>query len=55
VWELVSLPKAKKPINIRWVFKIKFHLAGIVVKYNATLIVHEFLQRHEVDYKQVLH
>jgi hypothetical protein len=28
VWKLVNLPKAKRPINAKWVFKVKPNLDG---------------------------
>nr|KYP68042.1 Retrovirus-related Pol polyprotein from transposon TNT 1-94 [Cajanus cajan] len=53
VWELVSLPKSKKAISVRWVFKIKTDPGGRIVKYKARLVVRGFLQRPDIDYKEV--
>nr|KYP66211.1 Retrovirus-related Pol polyprotein from transposon TNT 1-94 [Cajanus cajan] len=53
VWELVTLPKAKRPISLRWVFKTKTDPTGKVVKHKARLVVCGFLQKPDIDYKEV--
>ena len=30
MWELVSLPLAKKTVGCRWVYTVKFNLDGLV-------------------------
>jgi len=37
-WELVDVPKHKKPIDVKWVFKIKSRPDGTVSKYKARLV-----------------
>ncbi|XP_058784891.1 uncharacterized protein LOC131659762 [Vicia villosa] len=34
-WELVVLPHGKKPIGVRWVFKVKANPKGEIIKYKA--------------------
>lgn len=53
VWELVTLPKAKRPISLKWVFKTKTGPTGKVVKHKARLVVCGFLQKPDIDYKEV--
>jgi len=42
-WELVSLPYGKKPIVLKWVYKVKVNLSDEVIKYKARLVVKDFL------------
>ncbi|KAL0448265.1 UNVERIFIED_CONTAM: Retrovirus-related Pol polyprotein from transposon TNT 1-94 [Sesamum latifolium] len=37
-WELVDLPKGKKTIRLKWIFKIKFNQDGSIQKYKARLV-----------------
>ncbi|MCO5579928.1 hypothetical protein L7F22_033795 [Adiantum nelumboides] len=37
-WELVPLPKGKKPIGCRWVYKVKHNSDGSVSRYKARLV-----------------
>jgi hypothetical protein len=32
-WRLIELPKDRKPITCKWVFKIKYNVDGSVKKY----------------------
>ena len=34
-WDLVPLPPHKKPINFKWVYKIKFKFDGTLERYKA--------------------
>lgn len=36
-WSLVPLPLRNRPIGCRWVYKIKYHLNGLVDRHNARL------------------
>jgi hypothetical protein len=36
-WELVSLPKDKKAIGCKWVYKIKHNADGFVSRYKTSL------------------
>ena len=53
MWELVSQPKSKKPINVKWIYKIKTNPEGKVVKYKARLLARGFLQKAGIDYREV--
>ena len=52
-WELVDLPVGIKPIDLKWVFKIKRNADGSISKYKARLVAKGYVQRHGVDYDEV--
>ncbi len=37
-WELVALPKDKKAIGCKWVYKIKHNVDGFVNRYKTILV-----------------
>ena len=53
-WELTELPKGKKPIGCKWVFKKK---EAILEKegerFKARLVAKGYSQRHGIDYDEV--
>jgi Fic family protein len=51
-WSLVPLPKGRKPISCKWVFKIKHGVHGEVERYKARLVARGFTQTFEVDYNE---
>lgn len=38
-WKLVTLPKGKRPISCKWVYKMKHKADGSVEKYKARLVI----------------
>ena len=52
-WELVNLPKGKKSIDVKWVYKVKLKPTGEVEKYKARLVAKGFLQKPGLDYQEV--
>jgi len=52
-WELVALPKGKRPIDVKWVFKIKLKFDGSIAKYKSRLVAKGFLQKYGIDYTKV--
>nr|GFC90647.1 integrase, catalytic core [Tanacetum cinerariifolium] len=49
-WTLEDLPKGKRAIDSKWVYKIKFKPNGEVKKYKARLVAKGFTQMEGVDY-----
>ena len=52
-WELVKVLVGKKPISVRWVFKIKRKPDGSVAKFKARLVARGFLQKLGVNFQEV--
>ncbi|MCO5611387.1 hypothetical protein L7F22_065640 [Adiantum nelumboides] len=51
-WELVPLPKEKKPIECRWVYKVKHNSDGSVSRYKARLVAKGYAQTYVIDYEE---
>ena len=51
-WTLVPLPKGRKAIGNRWVFRVKENQAGEVERYKARLVAKGFAQKYGIDYKE---
>ena len=51
-YELIELPKGKKALRNKWVFKIKKD-SEILVKYKARLVLKGFSQKHGVDFDEI--
>jgi hypothetical protein len=43
-WELTELPKHKKPIRCKWIYKPKFKSGGSIDKYKARLVAKGYSQ-----------
>ncbi len=52
VFELVDLPRDRKAISTRWVFKRKVGPQNTVVKHKARLVARGFQQRSDVDFNE---
>jgi len=46
---MVTLPKDKVPIDVKWVFKVKLKPDGTITKYKARLVAKGFMQRKGVE------
>nr|GEW43971.1 hypothetical protein [Tanacetum cinerariifolium] len=53
VWVLVDLPKGKRAICLKWVFKNKKDERGIVIRNKARLVAHGHTQDEGIDYEEV--
>ncbi len=51
-WTLVPLPKGRKPISCKWVFKIKHGVDGEVERYKDRLVARGFTQTFGVNYNE---
>ena len=49
-WYLTDLPKGKKPIGCKWVFKIKYNADGTIERYKARLVAKGYSQLEGVEY-----
>ena len=53
IWELVELPKVKKPVGCKWVFRTKFRNDGTVECYKARLVAKCYTQKYGEDYDEM--
>jgi hypothetical protein len=51
-WELVALPKDKKTIGCKWVYKVKHNADGSVSRYKARLVAKGYAQTYGIDYEE---
>ena len=51
-WELQDLPKGRKAIKCKWVFKIKRNADGTVARYKARLVACGYSQEKGIDYHE---
>ena len=51
-WELVPLPKGRKPVGSKWVFKIKEKADGSIERYKARIVAQGFSQKPHLDYTE---
>jgi hypothetical protein len=51
-WELVALPKDKKAIGCKWVYKIKHNVDGSMNRYKARLVAKGYAQIYGIDYEE---
>lgn len=52
VWELVELPKGRKAVGSKWLFKIKTDAEGFVERFKARLVTQGFSQKPGIDYDE---
>lgn len=51
-WDSVPLPKGKKPITCKWVYKIKHKANGPIECFKARLVVRGFTQKPSIDFHE---
>jgi hypothetical protein len=52
IWTLVDLPVGRKPITIKWVYKIKTHVNESTAKFKARLVAQSFQQWAGEDFDE---
>src|ERR1044072_6362112 len=52
-WSLVDLPVGKKPISVKWVYKVKLNPDGGIAKHKARLVARGFMQQEGYDFTDV--
>ncbi|GJT95008.1 putative RNA-directed DNA polymerase, partial [Tanacetum coccineum] len=52
-WSLVDLPVGRKPIGLKWVYKLKRDPSGNILKYKAILVAKGYVQKPGVDFDEV--
>eukprot|EP00253_Pinus_taeda_P018634 PITA_18634 len=51
-WDLVELPKGKKVIGVKWVYKTKCNAEGKIERHKARLVVKWYKQQYGRDYEE---
>ena len=51
-WDLVSLPKGRKVVPCKWIYRTKFAVDGSVDKHKARLVAKGFSQILGIDYTE---
>ncbi len=51
-WELVTLPKDKKAIGCKWVYKVKYNVDGSMSRYKARLVAKGYAQTYGINYEE---
>jgi transposase InsO family protein len=52
-WELSEPPPGIKPLNLKWVFKVKRDTTGNVQRYKARIVAKGYEQQEGIDYNEV--
>ena len=50
---LLDPPPGCRPIDLKWVYKVKQDERGAIVKYKACLIARGFVQHEGIDFEEV--
>ena len=51
-WEVMELPRRKKPLGCKWVFTLKYRTNGTIERYKAHLVAKGFIQTYGIDYTE---
>lgn len=44
-WELTELPPGRKPIELKWIYKIKRDASGEIIKHKARIVAKGYVQK----------
>jgi hypothetical protein len=51
-WDLVPLPKGRKLVRCRWIYRTKIAADGEINKYKSQLVAKGYSQVHGIDYTE---
>jgi len=51
-WKLTKLPPGKKPINCKWVYRVKYNSDGSIERYKARLVIRGDQQIEGFDFNE---
>ena len=51
-WDLTPLPKEKKEIGCKWVYKVKHNADGTINRYKACLVAKGYALTYGIDFKE---
>ncbi|KAL8089474.1 hypothetical protein AgCh_039081 [Apium graveolens] len=52
-WVLTELPKGRKTIDLKWIYKVKRDAGGNVTKYKARIVAKGYIQKQGIDFDEV--
>ena len=52
VWKPAILPEDRKLVTTKWLFRPKYDIHGVIVKYNARLVARRFEQVYGKDFDE---
>jgi Reverse transcriptase (RNA-dependent DNA polymerase) len=52
-WEIYELPKNKKIVDCKLVYKIKYHSDGTIERYKTRLVAKVYIQTYDIDYHEI--
>ena len=53
IYDLVKLPKGKRALETRWIFKVRQDSNSTLPRYKAKLVVKGFKQKKGVDFNEI--
>jgi Reverse transcriptase (RNA-dependent DNA polymerase) len=52
-WEIVQLPKGKKVVGCKWIYKLKYNSDETIERYKARVVVKGYTQTQRIDYQEI--
>lgn len=48
-WEVLDLPKGKKPVGCKWIYTVKYKVNGILERYKTRLVAKGYTQTYRIE------